>query len=76
MLANHLVTRGGGEVELRVIEWPRPALELRATDDGPPLDGFTTELCAARRYANELRVGWHVSAGALITARLWLRGES
>ncbi len=76
MLATHVAARGGGDVELSVVDWPRPAIEMRASDDGAPLDGYTAELHAARRYASELRVAWHVAAGSLITARLWLRAHS
>ena len=75
MLASHVVARGGGELELEVVEEPRPALELRATDEGAPLDGLSAELVAARRYASELRVGWHASVGAVVTARIWLHGR-
>jgi hypothetical protein len=67
-----VAARGGGEVELRVVDWPRPALELIATDDGPALDGFSAELAAARECASELRVAWHASAGSIVTARCWL----
>jgi len=73
MLATHLAARGGGELELRVADWPRPALELIATDDGVALDGFSEALIAARDCASELRVAWHVSAGSIVTARFWLR---
>jgi hypothetical protein len=71
-LARHLVMRGGGELEMRVADAPRLALELRATDDGPPLETYAAELRQAQRYADDLRVGWHVSAGSIVTARKWL----
>jgi len=70
------VSRGAGELELRVVDWPRPALELIATDDGPALDGFPSELLAARDCASELRVAWHASAGSVVTARFWLSGHA
>jgi hypothetical protein len=74
MLAAHLVSRGGdGELELRVVAAPRPALELIATDEGAPLEGFSPELVAARGYASELRVSWHAAAGSIVTARFWIR---
>lgn len=75
-LGNHLLARGGGELELRVVEHPRPAIELRACDDGPPVGELTEALQAAQRYAAELQVLWHPGAGAIATARVWLRGNS
>jgi hypothetical protein len=71
-LAEHLVARGTGELELRVVDWPRAALEMTATDDGPALDGLTAELLAARRSASEMRIAWHATHGAIVTARCWL----
>ena len=76
-LATHLVSRAaGGELELRVASRPRAALELVATDDGPPLDGFSTDLRAARDCAGELRVAWHAGTSSIVTARFWLRGHA
>jgi hypothetical protein len=75
-LGEHLLARGGGELELRVVERPRPVLELRANDDGPPLDESAATLAAVRRYATELRVTWHPGTGSTVTARVWLRGSS
>jgi hypothetical protein len=75
-LGNHLLARGGGELELRVVDEPRPAIELRASDDGPPIGELTEPLRAAERYATELSVASHPSAGAVATARVWLRGNT
>jgi hypothetical protein len=76
LLAVHVVRRGGGEIELRVVDAPRPALEVRATDDGPALEDYSSQLREARRYASELRIGWHVSSGSAVTARFWLDADS
>jgi len=76
LLARHVEARGGGELELRVAEEPRAALELIARDDGPALDGLSAGLLAARDCASQLRVAWHVSAGSIVTARFWLRGHA
>lgn len=74
-LGNHLLARGGGDLELRVVDEPRPAIELLASDDGPPIAELTEELRAATRYAAEVHVApEHAGRGAVATARVWLRG--
>jgi hypothetical protein len=74
-LAGHAVERGGGELELRVVERPRPAVELRLRHGGPATV-VQTELSArlqrARHYVSELHVEWHAVGGSMVTARKWL----
>ncbi|HXU70008.1 MAG TPA: hypothetical protein VN947_11800 [Polyangia bacterium] len=74
-LGNHLLARGGGDLELRVVDEPQPAIELLASDDGPPLAGLSEELRAATRYAAEVQLApAHPRDGTIAVARVWLRG--
>ncbi len=71
-LASHALARGGGEVELSVIDEPQPALQMIARCGAPTLGETPPELRAAAEYADELRIEWHARVGSVITALRWL----
>jgi hypothetical protein len=71
-LASHALLCGGGEVELSVVDEPRPALQMVARCGAPALGETPPELRAAEQYADELRIEWHARVGSVITARRWI----
>jgi hypothetical protein len=75
-LASHALACGGGEVELSIVDEPRPALQMIARCGAPSLGATPPGLRAAEQYADELRIEWVPRIGSVITAHRWLRGRS
>jgi hypothetical protein len=71
-LGSHALVCGGGELELSVVDEPRPAVQLRARCGVQSIGVTPPELHAAERYADELEIMWLPEIGSLITARRWL----
>jgi hypothetical protein len=74
-LADFAVARGGGELELRVVDAPRPALELQLRDRGGEIDAPPPTLLAARELMSEICLR-STATRTIVTARKWLRGNS
>lgn len=74
-LAHHAVERGGGELELRVTERPRPSVELRLQHGGVVMTELPPRLQRARHYVSELFVEWQAVGRTMVTARKWLTTE-
>jgi hypothetical protein len=74
-LSSHAVDRGGGQLELRVVDEPRAALELELRHGGAIQTELSPRLQRARHYVSELNVAWHAGSGAVVTARKWLAAE-
>ena len=70
-LAHHALCRSGGELEVRVVASPRPAVELRARDQGPALTTLPVGIGALRQCMSELFIGAE-GEGTVVVARKWL----
>jgi hypothetical protein len=75
VLATHGVDSGGGELELRVIESPKPAVELRLRHEGAIPPDAAARVRTAREYVSEMITEWCAGVGTVIIARKWLHAD-